>query len=99
MTKLSPRRLQAAKERILSRYEDRDKVEADMMVESFKGKTSEQIKEDFEKATGIRELELKAEKFDQIVNCLHGDNLCLSGWHLNSDLQSVDELFEEKGWV
>ncbi|HAS6319064.1 TPA: hypothetical protein I7235_01685 [Vibrio vulnificus] len=57
-------RVAAAKERLFSRYPDRDEQEVKRM-ESFKGLTKEQLKERFEKAAqerGVRVAKEREEK-------------------------------------
>lgn len=45
------KRLAAAKARLRGRHPDKDKTEVSVMVSSFQGLTSEQIRKNFEKAT------------------------------------------------
>lgn len=44
-------RIEKAKERMHNRWPDRDEMETKAMCEAFKGKTPDQIRENFEKAT------------------------------------------------
>ncbi len=54
-------RMLAAKERMLSRYPDRDKEEAKRM-ESFRGLSKEELKKRFHQAAKERGIKLEAEK-------------------------------------
>jgi hypothetical protein len=34
-----------------------------------------------------------------IRSTLYGHGLTISGWHLNGELESIDNFFEENGWI
>ncbi|CAH7283899.1 hypothetical protein [Vibrio sp. 10N.222.55.C7] len=57
-------RVAAAKERLFSRYPDRDEQEVKRM-ESFKGLTKEQLKERFQKAAEERGVRVAQEREEQ----------------------------------
>lgn len=59
-------RIAAAKERMLSRYPDRDEEEARRM-ESFRGLTKEQLKQRFDDAARERGIKLEEEKERQEI--------------------------------
>ncbi|WP_415720307.1 hypothetical protein [Photobacterium ganghwense] len=44
------KRIAAAKARMRNRHKDKDKAEVSMMVSSFKGRSPEEIRRNFEKA-------------------------------------------------
>ena len=57
-------RIAAAKERMLSRYPDRDEAEAKRM-ESFRGLSKEELKQKFDEAARERGIKLDKEKEQQ----------------------------------
>ncbi|WP_031428172.1 hypothetical protein [Vibrio parahaemolyticus] len=59
-------RVAAAKERLFSRYPDRDEQEAKRM-ESFKGLTKEELKERFEKAAAERGVRVAKEREEKDI--------------------------------
>lgn len=37
-------------------------------------------------------------KFKEIIETFYGQNLYVANWHLNGDLESMDNFFEENDW-
>tara|TARA_Y100001956_G_C4059507_1_gene158769 strand:- start:152 stop:493 length:342 start_codon:yes stop_codon:yes gene_type:complete len=70
-------RIEAAKERLYNRYPDRDEQEVKRM-ESFKGLTKEQLKENYEKASNLRDrlVKLEMQRFSISSGCESWD------WHV-----------------
>lgn len=37
-------------------------------------------------------------KFREVIDTLYGQNLYISGWHMNGELEALDNFFEENDW-
>ena len=70
-------RIAAAKERLMNRYPDCDEIEANLMT-AFKGLTKEQLRENYEKASNLRDrlVKLEMQRYSISSGCESWD------WHV-----------------
>ena len=70
-------RFEAAKERLMNRYPDRDELEVNLMT-AFQGLTKEQLRENYEKAANLRDrlVKLELQRYSISSGCESWD------WHV-----------------